>query len=99
MISDLKADIGCGDVPVVLGELGRYLADNRAKSGRYKYFEKVNEELHAAAKLIPSCECVSSEGLDPNGDVLHFNTASLRVFGERYAEAMKRLQRRASPGK
>ena len=92
MITDLRTDLGCGDVPVVLGELGRYLADNRAKSGRYRHFEKVNEELHAAAKLLANCACVSSEGLQPNPDILNFNTTSLRIFGERYAEAMKRLQ-------
>ena len=92
MITDLRADLGRGDVPVVVGELGRYLADLRAKKGRYMCFEKVNEELHAAAKLLANCECVSSEGLTPNRDILHFDTASLRVFGERYAEAMKRLQ-------
>ena len=92
MVRAMRADLGCGDVPVVLGELGRYLADNRAKSGRYRYFEKVNEALHGAARILPSCECVSSEGLSPKSDVLHFDTESLRVFGERYAEAMKRLQ-------
>lgn len=92
MMTSLRADLGCGDVPVVVGELGRYLADYRAKTGKCAYFEKVNEELHRAARTLPNCECVSSEGLTPNSDVLHFNTASLRTLGERYAEAMKRLQ-------
>lgn len=91
MLTDLRADLGCGDVPVVVGELGRYLAEKREKSGRYAHFEKINEALHLVAKQIPNCECVSSEGLSPNPDILHFNTESLRTFGERYAAAMKRL--------
>ena len=92
MISDLRQDLGCGDVPLVVGELGRYLADNRAKSGRYQYFEKVNAGISLAAKTIPNCAYVSSEGLTSNADLLHFNTESLRTFGERYAAAMKGLQ-------
>ena len=91
MLTDLRADLGCGDVPIVVGELGRYLVEKRAKSGRYAYFEKVNEALHLVAKQLPNCECVSSEGLSANSDILHFNTESLRIFGERYAAAMKRL--------
>ena len=92
MATDLRKDLGAANVPIVVGELGRYLADNRAKSGRYSQFEKVNEALHRAAAALPNCACVSSEALTPNGDVLHFNTASLRIFGERYAAAMKTLQ-------
>jgi len=92
LMADLRKDLGCGDVPLVVGELGRYLADNRAKSGRYQFFEKVNEEIHRAAGAIPNCACVSSEGLTPNADILHFNTPSLRILGERYAAAMKALQ-------
>lgn len=92
MVGDLRADLGCGDVPLVVGELGRYLADNRAKSGRYKCFEKVNAALNGLTNSVPNCACVSSEGLTPNSDVLHFNTLSLRTFGERYAAAMKKLQ-------
>lgn len=92
MISDLRRDLNCGDVPLAVGELGRYLADNRAKSGRYQHFEKVNEGIRRAAENIPNCACVSSEGLTPNADLLHFNTASLRTLGERYAAAVKGLQ-------
>ena len=93
MVRNLRQDLGCGDVPLVVGELGRYLADNRAKSGRYQHFEKINDALNGLTNSIPNCDCVSSEGLSPNSDILHFNTASLRTFGERYAAAMKGLMR------
>jgi len=96
-IADLRADLGCGDVPLVVGELGRYLAENRAKSGRYPHFEKVNAALHGVTNTIPNCACVSSEGLTPNADVLHFNTSSLRILGERYAAALLELSRRGNP--
>ena len=92
MVENLRQDLGCGDVPLVVGELGRYLADNRAKSGCYQHFEKINAALNGLTNSIPNCACVSSEDLTPNDDILHFNTASLRTFGERYAAAMKSLR-------
>lgn len=92
MIGDLRADLGCGEVPVVVGELGRYLADNCAKSGHYPYFEKINAALNDMTNTVRNCACVSSEGLTPNADILHFNTPSLRILGERYAVALQKLR-------
>lgn len=92
MIADLRADLDAADVPLVVGELGPYLAENHAKSGQFPCFEAVNAALHQAAKDVPRCACVSADGLKPNADILHFDTASLRVFGERYAAAMRKLQ-------
>ncbi len=40
-------------------------------------------------KEVPGCALVSSEGLTLNSDGIHFNAASLRVFGERYFEVYK----------
>jgi hypothetical protein len=35
---------------------------------------------------------VTAEGLTHKGDTLHFDAASARELGRRYAEQMKRLQ-------
>ena len=69
-----------GSVPFVAGELGRYL-DNTGWS-------VINAHLHALEGKVPNYRVVSSEGLTPNSDNVHFNTESLREFGLRYAEAM-----------
>ena len=69
-----------GSVPFVAGELGRYL-DNTG-------WRVINAHLHALEGKVPNYRVVSSEGLTPNSDNVHFNTESLRDFGLRYAEAM-----------
>ena len=69
-----------GSVPFVAGELGRYL-DNTG-------WRVINAHLHALEGKVPNYRVVSSEGLTPNSDNVHFNTESLREFGLRYAEAM-----------
>lgn len=83
-VGDLRKDLDAANVPLVAGELGRYLKNPRA--------QKINEQLHAAQPKIPQFDVASSEGLVHKGDNTHFDTPSLATFGKRYAEAMKRLQ-------
>jgi Carbohydrate esterase, sialic acid-specific acetylesterase len=73
MIAQLRADLQAEKVPVVLGEL---IHD-------FKTNDSINVELAAAAKKIPLCILVSSEGLGKKQ--LHFDAADLRTFGQRYA--------------
>lgn len=73
MIGQLRKDLAADKVPVVLGELIH----------GYKTNDSVNVELTTAAKKIPLCCLVSSEGL--GNKALHFNAADLRQFGQRYA--------------
>ena len=70
-----------GQVPFVAGELGRYLDE----SGRW---QDINAHLHALEGRVPAYRVVSSEGLAPKSDNVHFDTESLREFGLRYAAAM-----------
>jgi len=72
-----------GDVPFVAGELGRQL----------KHADAFNRMLHETLADIPDSACVSSEGLVPKADNLHFDTPSLRTFGLRYADTMLRLRK------
>lgn len=92
MITDLRRDLGDESVPIVLGELGRFLGDASHKN-HYAYHGKVNEELRRAASQLKNCALVSSNGLTSNPDFLHFDTPSLRILGERYAEALRRLNK------
>ena len=89
MVEQLRADLGQGNVRVVAGELGRFLA-RRAAAGKKgcAFAGIVNEQLHEAAAALPNCYVASSEGLTDKGDLLHFDTPSLRTLGERYAERM-----------
>ena len=82
MVAAFRNDLKAPGVPVVAGELGRYLGQRYAK-----HYGVVNAQLHEMAKTCPNMAVVSSEGLAAKEDELHFDTKSLRTFGERYAKA------------
>ena len=90
IITQMKADIGA-EVPVVMGELGYYLSV--FDGGRIKYWAVVNEQLHRIADENPGFAVASAAGLPPKADGLHFCTASLRTFGERYFREYVKLTR------
>ena len=91
MVKDLRADLGAGEVPFVAGKLGEFL--KRAdKDGKPSFWPQVNEQIGAVAKTIPRSAAVESASLQQKGDGVHFDTPSLREFGGRYAEAMRKLQ-------
>ncbi len=73
MVAQLRRDLEADAVPVVLGELIH----------AHKTNDSVTIALAAAAKKIPLCALVSSEGL--GNKALHFNAADARTFGRRYA--------------
>jgi hypothetical protein len=78
ILSDLKADLGMGDVPLLVGELRR-----DGCCGAH------NPYVATLAKSVPNGHVISSEGLAVvTTDAYHFNTAGLREFGKRYASTM-----------
>ncbi len=91
MVKELRADLGAGEVPFVAGKLGEFLK-REDKDGKKSRWPAVNDQIAAISKTIPRSAAVSSAGLQHKGDVVHFDTPSLREFGNRYAEAMRNLQ-------
>lgn len=89
MITSLRRDLGAEEVPVIIGELSEKIDIERL--GRGVRLAQMNENFHEIVKVLPKCALVSSEGLTLKDDNLHFNSASLREFGLRYAEAYKGL--------
>jgi hypothetical protein len=82
MISQLRKDLGAEHVPVVIGELGHF----RPASAEF------NTALPEVARRVPLCASVTAENLVDRGDHLHFDSPSLRTFGERYAAAYLKLK-------
>lgn len=82
-IESLLMDIDCSNIPIVLGELGGFLAEY----DECLYWDVVNEHLKDISKEKKLFTFVSAKGLTDNGDFLHFNSTSLREFGNRYAAA------------
>lgn len=86
MIAQLRSDLNAPDVPVLVGELGRY-------RDAYAGF---NAMLPQVIQVVPNSAPVSSEGLGANSDNVHFNRAALIEFGRRYFEAYERLRKEAA---
>lgn len=82
MIAQLRKDLDAAEVPLIIGELGRF----RAASTDF------NAALPAIAAKVPRCAMVTAEDLTDNKDKLHFDSASLRTLGQRYAAAYLKLK-------
>jgi hypothetical protein len=89
MIAQLRADLGAGDVPVIVGELGRFRPPHLP----------ANALLAKLPQQVSRCAFVSAEGLIDKGDALHFDSASLREFGRRYAQAYRALEKKSDSAK
>jgi Carbohydrate esterase, sialic acid-specific acetylesterase len=91
MVRDLRKDLGAESVPFVAGQLGEFLK-RQTKGGQPSYWPLVNEQIDSLPKRVPHTAVASSKDLKHKGDGVHFNSASLREFGKRYARAMQQLQ-------
>jgi hypothetical protein len=85
MIAQMRADLGEPDVPVVVGQLGRFLSEGAPP--RSPFAALVDEQLAIIPLTVPRTAFVSSGGLTSNPDHLHFDAQSQREFGRRYALA------------
>jgi len=83
MIAQLRTDINAENVPVILGETGRFREDGAA----------INAALATVPSQVPHSAFVPADGLTDMGDKLHFDSPSLREFGRRYARAWLALGR------
>ena len=85
MIAAWRKDLGNQKIPVVVGELGQFFK-------RAKHKAKVDAALKVLPGKVKHTAWVTSADLDHKGDVVHFNAASYREFGQRYAAALRKLQ-------
>lgn len=83
LVNRLRNDLQMPNLPFVAGEIG--------------YFNKVNfinKEVNRLPQQLKNTLVVSAKELTHKGDGLHFNTASARELGKRYAVAMLELQKK-----
>ena len=88
LMENLRKEAGAGDVPVVIGELGRWAWADRSDIRAF------NRMLRTILDVLPASACVSSKGLGaafPGTDDPHFGTEAQLEFGKRYADAVKQL--------
>jgi hypothetical protein len=91
LIERLRSELGAPRVPFLIGQLGQFGAvpwDTPTRA-----VDAAQRRVAATASLAAF---VSSDGLTSKPDNIHFNSASLREFGKRYAAALAALEPEAS---
>ena len=81
LIQSIRTELRSPDLLFIAGELGNFI---NAKNG-FPYGDDISEILKSLIKNVLHYACVSAAGLTDKGDGLHFNSESLREFGNRYA--------------
>jgi hypothetical protein len=89
LITRFRTELGDPNLPFLIGELGQF-----PRSGWSAAKVRVDSVHRALAGSIPGVAYVSSDGLRHRGDSLHFDSASARELGRRYAAAYLALTRR-----
>ena len=83
LIEQLRKDLSAPNVPFVASELSPL---NPKNAEEVKTFNAVVRGLS-----ISHYGCISGDGLEHKGDKLHYDSASARILGQRYAEKMATL--------
>ena len=88
LMTDLRHDLECPDLPVVVGQISRWNWTKRPEGTR-----PFNCMINHVDSFLPHAACVSSKDLQPYIDESdpHFDTASQLLLGQRYAEAVWKL--------
>ncbi|HTN37909.1 MAG TPA: sialate O-acetylesterase [Arachidicoccus sp.] len=80
LVNRLRSEFRNEELPFVAGEVGYF---------KNKNF--INPVLDSIVLVIPHTGIASASGLKDKGDKTHFNTASARELGKRYAKVMRAL--------
>lgn len=87
LIAALRTDLVSPDLPFIAGQIGDFSPSAT----------EFNDQLLKLPQLVAHTACVRSAGLTSLGDNTHFDSASLRELGKRYAiEYFKLIDRSAS---
>jgi hypothetical protein len=88
MLVNLKNDLSVNmdKIPIVIGELDYFFCLKN------KYAPKLNDVLLQLSKTHKNIALVKAEGLTHKGDSVHFDAASQRELGRRYAEKWIELE-------
>ena len=84
VITELRKALDAENLPFVFGEL----SENISSTWNVKdYPQKMNLIFREIEKEVPNCRLVSAKGLTLKSDGIHFDSRSLREFGNRYFDA------------
>ena len=90
MIADLRKDLGQPELPIVVGQLGEFLA---LTPDKFPHAATVQAAIKKIPDTVPRTGYADSAGLGHKGDKLHFNAEAAKELGIRFARAMTGLQK------
>ncbi len=88
LIGRFRTELNAPNVPVIIGQLGQFKPWG-------EYVKAVNQAQINVSEKVSNCAFVKSDGLTCNKDNIHFDAASQKEFGKRYAEAYFKLTEKA----
>ena len=88
-ITKIREALNAEDLPFIFGELSENISE-RWNCGDYP--AKLNSIFRNIEKKLPNCRLVSAKGLTLKPDGIHFDSVSLREFGNRYFDAYLELR-------
>lgn len=92
LVKRFRAELEAPEVPFIVGQMGQF-ADVPWDAAH----KKVDQAHQDIVKKIPFTAYVSADGLKHKGDKVHFDAASYREFGKRYATAYFKLTESRKP--
>ncbi len=88
VVEGMRRDLNAPDVPFIVGQLGDFMVEQK---GYPTFSAEINAQIAALAGKLPHVGVVSTAGLAPKRDNLHFSAASLTTMGVRYYEVWSKV--------
>jgi len=85
LVMAFRSYIGNENLPMLMGKLGNFTNENNRR-----YRKIINKSIDQVAASEKNVVVISTRDLAHKGDKLHFNSASQRTMGERFAAAFLR---------
>ena len=82
----LKVDLDRQDLPIFMGEIGKWLPPSR-----FPHVATINEHIRAFCQQRTDCHLVPAAELPHLRDRVHFSSESARRLGRRYAHEVLRI--------
>ncbi|MCB1277375.1 sialate O-acetylesterase [Prosthecobacter sp.] len=86
LVKRLRELVKSPDAPFIAGQMGKF--EGVPWNPEKEIVDKAHQDL---ATKVPHAAFVSAEGLHHKGDKVHFDSASYRELGKRYAEAYLKM--------
>ncbi len=89
LVQRFRTEFKAPSLPFIIGQLGQF--ESKPWSEGRKVVDRAQKKVAADD---PYGAFVSSDGLKPKSDIVHFNSKSVRKFGKRYAAAYLRINQK-----